>query len=95
MEKELRTSIKLNQAATLLDVVNLINEAPSAEEMNDMEFTAEQLAGQYAFEAADEAGYGFNDPELEVHLDILEEEGAKFDLSGAILHSKVLAAAIK
>jgi len=45
---------------------------------------AEVSAGTYAFEAAEEAGYGFGNAELEAHLNILHEAGAVFDNDKAL-----------
>ena len=49
---------------------------------------AEVSAGAYAFEAAEEAGYGFGDAELEVHLETLRNAGANFDFEKSLAIAK-------
>jgi uncharacterized protein YihD (DUF1040 family) len=60
------------------EVVRLMNEdfATDAE--------PEMIAAKYAYDAADEAGYGIDSTNLEAHLDVLVEAGAKFDYSAAL-----------
>lgn len=56
-------------------------------------YTAEQIAGQYAFDAARDAGYGLADENLEAHLEFIRSEGARFDWSGAMEEAKKFAVA--
>lgn len=53
--------------------------------------TSEELAGQYAFDAAKSADYGFDDDTIEAHLDFIKDDGAIFEYSGALNVAKSLA----
>jgi len=53
---------------------------------------AEVSAGTYAFEAAEEAGYGFGSAELEAHLEVLRNAGANFDFEKSMELAKKLGA---
>ena len=55
-------------------------------------FTPEQLAGWYAFDAAREAGYGYDDANLTAHLEFIADLGAVFDQAGAIAAAHEFAA---
>ena len=48
----------------------------------------EVCAGAYAFEAAQAAGYGCGDTELETHLNFLREAGANFDFKKSLAIAK-------
>lgn len=67
----------IQNAQSIDDVVNAINEGGTSS------FSGNELAGQYAYDAADDAGYGFDDANLDAHLDALTEAGAEFDYSEA------------
>lgn len=71
-------AIALQNAKDINDVVKVINN-----KTNDFLFTSEELAAQYAYNAAEEAG--FTDKEsIEYHLDYLIGQGAKFDFDEAL-----------
>ncbi|MFP4104864.1 MAG: hypothetical protein ACLFVU_02145 [Phycisphaerae bacterium] len=64
------------------------------EGMEGIEFSPEQLAGQYAWQAAKEADPDWIDEDsLGAHLEFLRDAGAKFDELEAIEHGLKLAAA--
>lgn len=60
----------------LQDIVKLIN--------CSTEFTAEELAAEYAMDAALDAEYGISEENLGAHLDYLLESGAKFYYAAAL-----------
>lgn len=74
-------------------IVRYINEGGGAEGMEGIEFTASQLAGQYAFNAAKEAGYGLTAEDMQGQLEYLAEAGAVFDEAQATAHALAIAAA--
>ncbi len=55
--------------------------------MEGVEFTGEQLAGQWAFNVALDSGYVINEQGLEIHLDVLAQVGASFDPQTAVAHA--------
>lgn len=73
------------------DIVDYINKGGSAEGMQGIEFTAEQLAGQYAYNATKEAGHGLAAENFESQLYYLTEAGAVFDESKATAHAQAIA----
>lgn len=73
----------LQNAHSIDQVVELINSG-SCEGMEGIEFSSEQLAGQYAWSCAKEAGYGVGKTEIEAQLELISEHGAKFDLNQAL-----------
>lgn len=77
----------ITEAHSIEQVVKVINESKAghASEYFGGSDTrdAELMAGQYAWEAADESGYT-DDGSIEAHLDILVEAGAEFDFSAAL-----------
>ncbi|MGB0467742.1 MAG: hypothetical protein ACPGF7_09480 [Pontibacterium sp.] len=66
---------------TLEGVVESINESP-VQGFEDVK--AEFKAASYAYDAADEAGYGCSVENIEAHLDILVAAGAVFDYKEAV-----------
>jgi len=72
----MKTSTAIQSARTLTQIVKIIND-----EIYDYGFgmAAEELAAQYAFEAADESGYTVTKEALECHLDVLTVSGALFN----------------
>jgi hypothetical protein len=86
-------SLSIRSAASFAAVVDLINDAPFTEGMQGIEFTAEQLAGQYAAEAQIESGYAVDEAALEAQLEFLSEGGANFDAAAAIRYGKAFAKA--
>lgn len=90
------TSIKfsrtLAQAHGLESVVSMINRGGSCESMEGVEFTPEDLAGQYAAEAARDNG--FLDVEyLAAHLQFLSDAGAVFYAPSALEWARTVATA--
>lgn len=76
----------ISEAHSLKGVVNIINDdGPIGPDM-----TPAQLAGQYAHEAADEAGYGCGEAEIEAWLESLSDAGAVFDVCDAIKHASAI-----
>jgi len=55
-------------------------------------FTPEQLAGWYAFDAALDAAFGFEDGNISNHLDFIRGVGANFDHSQAMIAARQYAA---
>ena len=51
-------------------------------------FTPDQLAGWYAFAAARDAGFGYDDETLDAHLEFIRSIGAKFDATRAIAEAR-------
>lgn len=84
--------IALSNAQSMERVVELVN-GGTVEGVQGIEFTSEQLAGQYAFEAAKEAGYGNSDADHEGQLEFLIEAGAVFNTAAAVKHAAALVAA--
>ena len=72
-------------------IVELVNEG-TCEGMEGIEFSSEMLAEQYAYYAADDAGYGLNEDNLYAHLEFLQEYGGRFDFSKALAWAIKLAA---
>ena len=73
------TSYALRNALTIERVVEIVNEGSD-------ELTSSELAGQYAEQAAHEAGYAVGRNEIEAHLEFLESAGAAFNFPAAIKH---------
>ena len=74
----------LVDAHTLEEVISIINhlETPGYHVDADMR-SAEQLAGQYAYDAAIESGY-ISDRSIESRLECLYDSGASFDWDEAL-----------
>jgi len=51
---------------------------------DDESFDAAHIAGTYALEAAEETRYGISQINIEAHLEILIDAGAKFDIEKAL-----------
>lgn len=85
-------SNSIKNATALAEVVDIINGAADGhiEGMEGIEFTPAMLAGQYAYDAAAESGYT-GKADIEAHLEILENEGAKFDSRAALKHGVAIA----
>ena len=77
----------ITEARSIDKVVEIINASNNGESSVYFGGTdtrsAEVMAGQYAWEAAEESGYT-DDTSIEAHLDILVEAGAKFDFAAAL-----------
>jgi sulfur carrier protein ThiS len=84
-------SLKICHATKIEQVVEIVNNGTRADVLPEFEFTPEQLAGQYAFEAVQESEYEHSDQNHEAHLEILEQHGGKFDSFEALKHAKQLA----
>jgi hypothetical protein len=79
--------------ATKLDaVVEMVNKG-TCEGMEGMEFSSEQLAGQYAFNAASNGDYPVDAGSIAGQLEFLSDAGAVFNASAAIAHGLAIAAA--
>jgi len=78
----------IEQAQTQEEIVEAINAGGVTEGVEGVEFTAEQLAGEYAWQAAEEAGY-VDDDSLEGQLECLADAGADFSQSDALEHAKL------
>lgn len=85
----------LQDCHTLDQIIALINEGTveGMGEAGGIEFLPEMLAGQYAYRAAVEAGYGLTIGNLCWHLDYLSENGAVFIPEPALDHALMLARA--
>lgn len=68
----------LQNAQSIDDVVEIINEGGTSS------YDSNEIASQYAYNAADEAGYGIDQANIEGHLDLLAEAGANFDYREAV-----------
>ncbi|MDN0082383.1 hypothetical protein QU487_06400 [Crenobacter sp. SG2305] len=88
-------SLTIRNATSTKAIIDAINNAPIVEGMEGIEFSAEQLAGQYAAQAQIAAGDPVDEQALQAHLDVLKAEGAKFDVSAAIAHGLAFAKAAK
>lgn len=74
---------------TALDYVDGIEGAAAVITEGTSSFDSDYIAGQYAFDAAREAGDGASEAELEAHLEAVAEAGAVFS------HTKALEVAKK
>lgn len=75
-------SIELQEATSVDEVVDLINDGGTCF------FTGDEIAGQYAYKCAASGQYGRGEAEIEAHLDITYEEGARFDYIKAFEEAK-------
>lgn len=77
----------ITEAGSIEEVAEIINAANKGESSGYFGGTdtreAEEMAGQYAWEAAEESGYTDN-ASIEAQLDFLVEAGAEFDFSKAL-----------
>ena len=72
----------LQNAQSIEQVVEIINGGGTSE------YSANEIAGQYAFNAADESGYDIDGASLDAHLEVIIDAGAKFDYSSALKEAK-------
>ena len=82
----------IDNALTVEAVVALVNDG-TCEGMEGMEFTSEQLAGQYAYRAAKESDPLVDGRDIEGQLGFLVEAGAVFDEEKALAHGLAIARA--
>lgn len=86
-KKDTKMTNAITEARSIEQVVEIINASAAghASEYFGGSDTrdAEIMAGQYAWEAAEESGYTDNDS-IEAHLEFLVEAGAEFDFSAAL-----------
>lgn len=68
----------LESAQSIEDVAEIVNSDGTSQCSRD------EIAGQYAYQGAEEAGYGTGSAEIEAQLDALVEAGAEFDYQGAL-----------
>ena len=73
----MKRSIALDNAGSIEQAAAIVSEGTAF-------FSSNQLAGQYAFEAAKEAGDGFAYESLVFHLECLADAGADFDAVEAV-----------
>ncbi|WP_299194799.1 hypothetical protein [uncultured Amphritea sp.] len=77
----------ITEACSFEEVVEIINSSNRGESSGYFGGTdtrdAEIMAGQYAWEAAEDSGYT-DDESIKAQLDILVEAGAEFDYSAAL-----------
>lgn len=78
------TSYSLENAHSVDQAIELINEGSD-------KLSSEQLAGQHAWACAKESGYGVSSDSLDGQLEIIAEQGAKFDHGAALEHALKLA----
>lgn len=90
--ESINISYAVANAQTLESVVSLVNEG-TCEGMEGMEFTAAQLAGQYAQSAAKDSGYPVTADAVEAHLEFLLDAGASFNVADAVAHAMTIQAA--
>lgn len=79
----------IKEANSIEEVVKIITDANG----DDWQGTEEghDMAGEYAFNAAREAGHDLSDYELEAHLDILVDAGLElYDIESALHEAKSL-----
>ncbi|MCG7545400.1 hypothetical protein MHM93_14560 [Pseudoalteromonas sp. MM17-2] len=68
----------INEAQSLEQVVAIVNDGGTSR------FDQNEIAAQYAYDAADDAGFGLSKANIEAHLDVLVEAGAEFDYLKAV-----------
>ena len=68
----------LQNAQSIDRVVEIINGGGTSS------YSANEIAGQYAWQAADQAGYGIDRDNIDGHLGFLIDAGAEFDHAMAI-----------
>ena len=74
----------LSNAHSLKDVIAIINQPEASEYFGGADMrSAEQLAGQYAYDAAVDSGY-ISDADIEAQLENLYDAGANFNWSEAL-----------
>lgn len=81
----------IKKAKSIDEAVEIINSRAPCESIEGVSFTPEQLAGQYACKANEDSDAELHKDELEVHLSILSEAGARFDSYTALKHACRLA----
>lgn len=83
----------ITEAKSIDEVVEIINDSAagkSAEYFGGSDTrSAEQMAGQWAFDAAEEAGYT-EDQDIDAQLDFLSGAGANFDHAAALREAVAL-----
>ncbi len=72
------TPPELQECNSIEQAVALINDEWASS------LPAWRLAAEYAYSAADEAGYGIDEDNVSAHLEILSGAGAKFDSARAL-----------
>ncbi|OOF10887.1 hypothetical protein [Salinivibrio sp. PR919] len=86
-EKERTMTNAISEAKTFDEVIEIINASANGEASPYFGGTdlrePHDMAGQYAFEAAEESGY-LDDDSISAHLDLLQESGARFDYQDAL-----------
>lgn len=78
-------SNRVSKASSIEEIAEMINDGGTCEGMEGIEFTSEQLAGQYAYQAIEESDYpNVTENALFNHAEFLVEAGAKFDMRKAV-----------
>jgi len=79
-------STAIKEALSIEEVVEIINTAAEStvkfSDGSDMR-SPEEMAGEYAFDAAEESGYT-DAASIEAHLEYLADQGAEFDFKEAL-----------
>lgn len=78
------TSYSLENAHSVDQAIDLINEGSD-------KLSSDQLAGQHAWACTKNSGYDVSRDNLEGQLEIIAEQGAKFDHWAALEHALKLA----
>lgn len=92
--ESIKFSRAIAQAHSLEAVVAIINAGGIVEGMEGVEFTAEELAGQYAAEAARDNGF-LDGESHAAHLEFLRDAGAVFDHPVALAWAGIVAGAME
>lgn len=92
MSDFIKISRTIAQAHSLEAVVDVINRGGVCEGVEGIEFTAEELAGQYAADAARDNGF-LDMESLAAQLEFLSDAGAVFDHPGALEWASTVATA--
>jgi len=81
----MKNSTQLAECTSIEQVVDIINGDTS-------NLGSDYIAGEYAFDAAKENGFGLTEGNFDFHLDYLKDAGANFDSAEAIAVARQFAA---
>jgi hypothetical protein len=79
------------KAASLEEVISIINCGGIIEGIEGIEFTPSMLAACYAHNAITESDYDITDDGIESALDYVWEAGARFNFADALVYARKLA----
>lgn len=82
LEKRNHNMLNISNILTLKDLVNTINNGGIASA--EKEYSPEEVAAQYAYDACKEAGCGYDKCDLLSHLEFLANNNAVFDFNKAL-----------